>query len=70
MQPEERSRHGTTAHPDEWESQFTAEEWRRLSALSQRISRLPDYRELELDICRLEFVRWLVQRGIFNEGRA
>lgn len=68
MQPEERSRKGTTAHSDEWENRFTAEEWSRLSALRQRIASLPDYRELGSDIRRLEFVRWLVQHGKLSEG--
>lgn len=68
MPSEERSRNGTTAHPDVWKSRFSAEEWERLSALRERISSLPDYRELDLDICRLEFARWLVRHGKLSEG--
>lgn len=68
MPSEERSSNGTTVHPDVWKSRFTAEEWGRLSALRERISSLPDYRELDLDICRLEFACWLVRHGKLSEG--
>ena len=47
---------------------FTDEEARRLEALQRRCGDWPLGVELGLDIQRLEFARWLVQRGILNEG--
>lgn len=40
----------------------------RLTMLLQRCGHQPPLLELGLDICRLEFARWLAQRGILNEG--
>lgn len=47
---------------------FTDEEARSLEALLRRCGDSPLGVELGLDIQRLEFARWLVQRGILNEG--
>lgn len=47
---------------------LTAEEMWRLSVLLRRYGDQPLYVELGLDIRRLEFARWLVQRGVLNEG--
>ena len=47
---------------------FTDEEARRLEALQRRCGDSPLAIELGLDPQRLEFARWLVRRGILNEG--
>ncbi len=47
---------------------LTDEELRRLTMLQRRCGYQPVLLELGIDIRRLEFARWLVQRGILNEG--
>ncbi len=47
---------------------LTAEELRRLEAYQRRCDYQPVCVELGLDPRRLEFARWLVQRGALNEG--
>jgi hypothetical protein len=47
---------------------LTDDEVLRLTMIQQRCGYQPLLLELGLDIRRLEFARWLVQRGIVNEG--
>lgn len=47
---------------------LTQAEMQRLEALRARWSSLPECVELEMDLRRLQFARWLVQRGILREG--
>ncbi|HEX8994929.1 MAG TPA: hypothetical protein VF812_02750 [Ktedonobacterales bacterium] len=47
---------------------LSADEIQRLEAFQRSCGYQPIYRELGLDIARLEFARWLVQRGLLNEG--
>ncbi len=47
---------------------FTDDEKMYLTMIQQRCGYQPLLLELGLDIRRLEFARWLVQRGILNEG--
>lgn len=47
---------------------LTDEEIQRLTLLQRRCSYQPILLELGMDIRRLEFARWLVQRGILSEG--
>lgn len=47
---------------------LTDDEKTYLTMIQQRCGYQPLFLELGLDIHRLEFARWLVQRGILNEG--
>jgi ABC-type branched-subunit amino acid transport system ATPase component len=46
---------------------FTAVELARLERLRERHAAYLGYAEQGLDLRRLEFARWLVQRGILSE---
>ncbi|MGZ3599998.1 MAG: hypothetical protein ACXVCO_09535 [Ktedonobacterales bacterium] len=48
---------------------LTDEDVWRLTMIQQRCGYQPLLLELGLDIRRLEFARWLVERGIVNEGQ-
>lgn len=47
---------------------LTDAEVQSLTMFQQRCGYQPLFLELGMDIRRLEFARWLVQRGILNEG--
>ncbi len=47
---------------------LTDEEVWRLTMLQRRCGYQPLLLELGIDIRRLEFARWLIQRGILSEG--
>jgi len=47
---------------------LTDEEVWRLTMVQRRCGNQPHLLELGLDIRRLQFARWLVERGIVNEG--
>jgi hypothetical protein len=47
---------------------FTAEQEAHIVALRQQFATFPDQFALELNYRRLEFVRWLVEQGMLNEG--
>jgi hypothetical protein len=50
------------------EDAFTPEQLARLRALRAAYHENPTLAELGLDLRRLEFARWLVARGMLNEG--
>lgn len=68
MQPEEQKGKSDIAHANSLDGRFTAMEWMRLLAMRQRLANQPDLCELDINVCRLQFARWLVKHGILNEG--
>ena len=52
----------------ELDGALTAEEMRRLEAFLRRCDDQPQYAEWEINPRRLEFARWLIQRGRLSEG--
>lgn len=57
----------TLAQAQAPEDVLTHDEMRRLEALRTRWSSRLECVELEMDLRRLQFARWLVQRGILRE---
>jgi hypothetical protein len=47
---------------------FTAEEERRLTALRRQVEAHPECYSLEINVRRLEFAAWLVERGHLGDG--
>lgn len=67
MQPFESGTH-VASQPAELDlATFTEDEIARLRALSRRFDSHAEYFEMDLDVRRLEFARWLVQHGRLSE---
>jgi hypothetical protein len=67
MYPWERMRSLIQAYAPVGTATFTPEEFANLEALRKRLQQRVVDVELDLDDCRLKFVRWLVKHDVLSE---